>query len=979
MQPLNRSRPFLDMGMMPSHQCTRPADSPQTLRSWFWKAAAIACAAMAVFASGLFAKYFEDEYAYIAQSYYADLFFAGRFNDLAWLDFPAYDLPPLPKYLIGLSFHIARLPMPRPGAAWAWYDHYGHFGTSLTLSVARIPILFLGVLGCVAIFACGVLVKDGRVGTIAAVVLMFNPLYRLLAHRAMSDVPSEAFTLTALATFLWWWHRTWSGKFGSITFLLPCLAGACTGLALLSKFSGFLGLMIIAAWTALTLFVPGLELVRKLTIAGGAIVTAVVALAVFVGLNPFMTARPRGVLRADVQELASQSIRQRFDYQVKHRFQLSEKQKISFPKNALFTSSDKTEVFAVQGFGRFGLLGPTQSDSTVRFDRRQDWGVVIWAPLVFYGLFTTIRLGMSQYRAGRPPAALAVVIWAVVAWAVVTLYLPMAWDRYLLPIQSGNALLAATAIAAIWARIASPLRSIVSRPETWVFVILIGSYAFFWHRRDWNTASRLMLTYALVDRGTVAITGLDRQTNDKAKFEGQYYSDKLPGLPLLATVPYAIARSVLRLPSHPLNQAAFPYWAADYWATLGTSGLFTAGTAVLLVMWGRELGCSPRTACLAGLAYGLTTPAYVYATLAYGHQASAFALFASFFLLWKKKRPRDSSRLVLAGFLAAFAAVIEIQVGPVSAILGFYLLAQCLRGDRRPDALALFAVGALFPTLILLTYNQLAFGSPWDMGYFHEAMPQFAHVHNDDNLLGLSFPDQFGQKLIALLWGRYRGLSFYAPILLLTVPGWVVLIIRRNWDLAVVTFSVVSAVVLVNLFYPEWTGGWSTGPRLLVPLIPFAILPVAALLAGDTRRAKAATNIALCLALAGGVLMLLFQSVGGRIPPDYPDYGDPLVQTVWPVCTGHVPLPRWRFDGERFTRNLVSLIAPTRVARLAPGWSFVQFLPLVLAQGIAILALLRIGAARAAAGLTTVRSDPGGRARRADVACPGGSEQSRPY
>jgi hypothetical protein len=183
----------------------------------------------------------------------------------------------------------------------------------------------------------------------------------------------------------------------------------------------------------------------------------------------------------------------------------------------------------------------------------------------------------------------------------------------------------------------------------------------------------------------------------------------------------------------------------------------------------------------------------------------------------------------------------------------------------------------------------------------------------------------------------------------------------------------------VNLFYPEWTGGWSTGPRLLVPLIPFAILPVAALLAGDTRRAKAATNIALCLALAGGVLMLLFQSVGGRIPPDYPDYGDPLVQTVWPVVTGQVPLPPWRFDGERFTRNLVSLMAPTRVARLAPGWSFVQFLPLVLAQGIAILALLRIGAARAAAGRTTVRSDPGGRARRADVACPGGSEQSRPY
>ena len=33
-----------------------------------------------------------------------------------------------------------------------------------------------------------------------------------------------------------------------------------------------------------------------------------------------------------------------------------------------------------------------------------------------------------------------------------TVYLPMAWDRYLLPIQSGNALLAALAASAIWDR-----------------------------------------------------------------------------------------------------------------------------------------------------------------------------------------------------------------------------------------------------------------------------------------------------------------------------------------------------------------------------------------------------------------------------------------------------------------------------------------------------------------------------------------------
>ena len=450
--------------------------------------------------------------------------------------------------------------------------------------------------------------------------------------------------------------------------------------------------------------------------------------------------------------------------------------------------------------------------------------------------------------------------------------------------------------------------SILKRPATWVFLTLIGSYGFFWHSRDWNTASRLMLTYALVDRGTVAITGLEQQTNDIAKMGGQYYSDKLPGFSLLATIPYAMARWLVPLPPHPLDHAAFPYWAADYWATLGTSGLCTAATAVLLVLWASELGCSSRRACLIGLAYGLATPAYVYATLAYGHQASAFSLFASFFLLWKKNRPPDALGLFLAGFLAAYAAVIELQVGPVSAILGFYLLTQCLRRARRPDALALFAVGAVFPTLVLLAYNQLAFGSPWDMGYFHLVTKHFADVHKADNPLGLRFPVRFWQTLLALLWGPYRGLTFYAPILLLTVPGWVALIARRSWDLAAVTGAVVIAVVVVNLFYPEWTGGWTTGPRLLVPSIPFAMLPVAALLAGKTRAAEAATVIAIVLTLTGGVIMLLFQSVGGRIPSDY---SDPLVQMVWPIWTGQVPLPDWRFE-ERFTRNLVFHARPGR-------------------------------------------------------------------
>jgi hypothetical protein len=469
------------------------------------------------------------------------------------------------------------------------------------------------------------------------------------------------------------------------------------------------------------------------------------------------------------------------------------------------------------------------------------------------------------------------------------------------------------------------------RPEPWIFALLLGSYAYYWQSRDWNTASRLMLTYAIVDRGTISLDGLDGQTGDKAFYRRRYYCDKLPGFSLAAAVPYSIAKAARGLPDHPLNRRGFPYWEADYWVTLGTSGLATALTGVILASLARDLGCGPRRATLVALAYGLATPAYAYATLSYGHQLTACALLASFSLLWRHGGSRPTPRMMAAGFLAAYAAVIELSVGPIAAILSFYLLAQVIERSRPIAAIGAFAVGASIPTLLLLGYNQLAFGSPWEMGYFHHATADFARVHNRGNPLGLRFPD--ASKAFPLLWGGYRGLLFYAPVVLLSVPGWVVLLMRRSWGMAVVSLSAAMAVFLVNLSYPEWTGGWSTGPRLLVPSLPFAMLAVAAALGAG---GPFVTAVALPLTLAGGTINVLFQGAGARLPQFVTD---PLLEGVLPAWAGR-PLPGW-WVGERFTRNLVGGAFPGWVASLPTSRQWLQFLPLIVLQGMAIAALMR--------------------------------------
>ncbi len=460
------------------------------------------------------------------------------------------------------------------------------------------------------------------------------------------------------------------------------------------------------------------------------------------------------------------------------------------------------------------------------------------------------------------------------------------------------------------------------RPEPWVFTVLLVSYAYFWQARDWNVASRLMLTYALVDRGTISIDGLNDQTGDLARYRGHYYSDKTPGYPLLAVPVYAVVKWVLHLPDHPLNQAGFAYWPADYWVTLWTCGLLSALTGVILVGLARDLGCEPRRSALVGLSYGLATPAFAYATLAYGHQVASFALLASFSILWRDG-PRPLVRSIVAGFLASYASVVELQVGPVSAILGFYLLALAIGKKRPPWTVLAFGLGAAVPTLILLTYNALAFGSPWRMGYFYEVLDRFNQVHSASNPLGVRRPDW--SKLRELLWGERRGLIRYAPIVLLTLPGLVALAARRFWGLAIVASSIMASVFLVNLSYPEWTGGWSTGPRLLVPLLPFAMLPVAGLLAVGGR---GTTFLAVVLTLIGAVLILLFEAVGARVPDAV---ARPLVEGVWPLWRGDRPLPGWVF-GHRYARNLVSLAFPEAINNL-PSWAgWITLLPLFAGQ-----------------------------------------------
>ena len=484
----------------------------------------IAAVAAGIFLTRLRSEpHFMDESAYIAQSFYADLLLDGRRDDPAWLDYGAYDLPPLPKYLIGIALRSGGHPRHAPASAFAWYDDpRRRFETEAALRVARVPSVVFGVVGCVAIYAIGRRALGTAGGVVAASLLMASPLYRLHAARAMSDVPAEACILAAMAFGLDAWSRWLDGRGGWRPWLaMVGGAGASLGLAVLSKLNGAIAGMVLGAWALLgvsltlarwawsssrslsprervpggrvravgrseessisartaTKPIPDVGVVgdapsprppaghplpggegsstadvprhpRLLPLPIATLLAGLVAFAVFVALNPFLTAHPTRSLRPDQVGPARASFLNRIRAIIAHRASVSTGAQAQFPDDALPSLPDKLKAVAIQGYGRFSPLGPGHSDSTRRFDRDQDWPVVVWLPLVAIGFVVCLVRGRSQ----AVPTAWAVALAALVAFVAVASFIPLAWDRYYLSIQPGACLLASAALTAPFRR-----------------------------------------------------------------------------------------------------------------------------------------------------------------------------------------------------------------------------------------------------------------------------------------------------------------------------------------------------------------------------------------------------------------------------------------------------------------------------------------------------------------------------------------------
>jgi hypothetical protein len=271
------------------------------------------------------------------------------------------------------------------------------------------------------------------------------------------------------------------------------------------------------------------------------------------------------------------------------------------------------------------------------------------------------------------------------------------------------------------------------------------------------------------------------------------------------------------------------------------------------------------------LAFG--TIMFPYATEFAGEPIAAFCELSAFYLLAVTGAGEISwRRTLIAGLLAGWGVLCDYPTFLIAlSIAGFAVWKL-----RRIEPLIGFVAGAGAVAAILLSYDQLAFGNPFFLSYEAYMLPGADRFPEQaQGFAGVTYP-RLGM-LYNVLIGPQRGLFFCNPVLILLIAG-----IYFFWraDLRSEFIMITAAIVVFVLFnasYGEsivyWGGGTATGPRHLLPIIPFMVLTLAFM----PRRLNPLFAV---LGLLSVFLMLMATAVEPHLPYEY---SNPFRDFLWPA------------------------------------------------------------------------------------------------
>jgi hypothetical protein len=298
--------------------------------------------------------------------------------------------------------------------------------------------------------------------------------------------------------------------------------------------------------------------------------------------------------------------------------------------------------------------------------------------------------------------------------------------------------------------------------------------------------------------------------------DGRFHPNKPPGASLLAVPPYFVIFHVERW----LGIDPDDWWVmnVNVWlCSVFTVGLASALGVVLVLRVAAQIHPGhPGAALGAALAFGFGTTFFPFATLMFDHNITAVLLLASFAAV-RNGRPFS------AGVWAGVAAVTNYLAAIPGAFLGVWALVQ--RGTRNWGAAVRFTLGVLPCLGVLLAYNVAAFGSPFALNtsfqnpVFKEIAPAF---------LGMfTWPSWFAALVITI--SPWRGIFILSPVI---IAAMLALFRRGEMETPRGERRMIAACAafffFINICFNGFHGGFTAGPRYLIPALPFLCIPLAA-------------------------------------------------------------------------------------------------------------------------------------------------------
>lgn len=358
-----------------------------------------------------------------------------------------------------------------------------------------------------------------------------------------------------------------------------------------------------------------------------------------------------------------------------------------------------------------------------------------------------------------------------------------------------------------------------------LFILFFLTYAYFFQGGGWNQNTRICLTRAIIHQQSFIIDPYkeDSQdphfefvnTGDWSFKDGHYYTNKSPGLSILAIPSFALTEFFIKNMSRADTEKQVHL--GTYVATLCTTVLLASLMALLIFhVCNFFFGFSSRQSLLLTIACGMGTLIFSYSTTFYCHIPAAFFSLLSFVLVMHIKHGTFHAKYLLGGGsgLAASMAVL-IEPSTVLALSCVFIYLFSFR-DGRKVAL-FFLLGCIPAGAFQLFYNTSCFGSPFQSSY------DFPNPGVMQYIQGELFGIPSSSRLLELLFSPYRGVLVSSPIFLMILPGTFLLLKLKKWRSETITcLTIVFMFLIFNACFYAWHGGSAAGPRYLLPAYPFA-------------------------------------------------------------------------------------------------------------------------------------------------------------